>query len=168
MALKIEFAMPGIGVFVDNFSKSPALATKILHDALETSAVLIQRKVISPGYAPHRTGNLWRNIKYEVTGLQARVFVGPQASYAQYIERGTGLYGPYDQLIFPTKAKVFASKKSPGWGSAGKGGYFIIGKYTKGMEANPFMKRAADDSRPEVAAVMKKATDSFVAQLGAL
>ena len=151
---------------MDNFQKAPELATKTLGDALEASSITILR--YAKQYAPHRTGNLWRNIFSETSGLQARVFVGPQASYAQYVEQGTGLYGPHDQLIFPTKARVFASKRNPGWGSANAGGYFIIGKYTKGMEANPFFKRAIDSSKPEVAAIMRDATATFTRSIGGL
>ena len=74
------------------------------------------------------TGHLLRNIRVEATddGIE---FSFP--FYAQYLEWGTGIYGPKKQLIKPKFGKVMR------WESDGKVHYAT---YTKGMTPAPFIR----------------------------
>ena len=98
-----------------------------LQDALVMSA---SRAIKGHKVKEHSTtGHLLRNIKVKATddGIE---FSFP--FYAQYLEWGTGLYGPYKQLIYPKTAKVLS------WvGSDGKRHYAT---YTKGMTPAPFIR----------------------------
>lgn len=114
--------------------------------ALTTAAIAVQR--IARQQAPVRTGRLANSIKYNVNGLTA--VIGPTVDYGIYVEMGTGLYGPKGQPIQPKNGKVLATKYNPGWGSKSKAGYFVIGTFSRGQEANPFMSRTAKMALPEV------------------
>jgi len=98
-----------------------------LQDALMVSA---DKAIAGHKVQDHSsTGHLLRNIRVEATEEGLR-FSFPY--YAQYLEWGTGLYGPYKQLIRPKKSKVLS------WvGSDGKRHYAT---YTKGMTPAPFIR----------------------------
>jgi|TARA_Y100000310_G_C20101901_1_gene543116 hypothetical protein len=75
------------------------------------------------------TGHLLRNIRVEATsdGIE---FSFPY--YAQYLEWGTGLYGPKKQVIRPKTAKVLS------WEGADGKRHFA--SYVKGMTPAPFIR----------------------------
>ena len=98
--------------------------------------------------APHRTGNLQHTI---VSGLKDAhtVQVTARASYAAYVELGTGLYGPKHEKITP-KAKLamrwmggpssaFRLTGSVRSGKAGAGAGYIYARSTKGMRPRPYL-----------------------------
>ena len=98
-----------------------------LQKALEISAV---NAIAGHKVQEHSsTGHLIRNIRVEATesGLE---FSFP--FYAQYLEWGTGLYGPYKQLIYPKTAKVLS------W--VGSDGKRHFATHTKGMTPAPFIR----------------------------
>lgn len=117
---------------------SQEVVTAELELALVRSAILIQN--IAKGESPTRTGKLRNSIQYKVSGLRA--VIGPTVGYGLFVEGGTGIYGPNNRAITPKNKQVLATKVNPGFGTtANKGGYFIIGKSSKGQKANPFMER---------------------------
>ena len=97
-----------------------------LQDALKTSANrAIQGHKVSERIS---TGHLIRNIRVKATA-EGIEFSFP--FYAQYLEWGTGIYGPKKQLIKPKFGKVMR------WESGGKVHYAT---YTKGMTPAPFIR----------------------------
>jgi len=119
--------------------------------ALTTAAIMVQR--LARENAPVRSGRLYNSIGYKVNGMTA--VIAPTVDYGIYVEMGTGLFGPKGQLIYPTSKRVLASKINPGWGEKNGAGYFIIGKYSKGQEANPFFAKTAEEALPVVEGVFK-------------
>jgi len=98
-----------------------------LQDALVVSA---NRAIQGHKVKKHSTtGHLLRNIRVKATN-EGIEFSFPY--YAQYLEYGTGLYGPYKQLIKPKTAKVLSWE-----GTDGKRHYAT---YTKGMTPAPFIR----------------------------
>jgi HK97 gp10 family phage protein len=116
--------------------------------ALEVAAIGVQN--LARHNAPTRTGRLVNSIGYKINGLKATI--GPTVPYGLYVEMGTGLYGPKGQLIEPKTSKVLATKVNPGWGTKSSNGYFVIGRYSRGQEANPFMAKTAHEAGPVVEA----------------
>ena len=97
-----------------------------LQDALVMSA---NRAIQGHKVREHSTtGHLLRNIRVKATN-EGIEFSFP--FYAQYLEWGTGLYGPKKQLIKPKLGKVLR------WESGGKVHYAT---YTKGMTPAPFIR----------------------------
>jgi len=74
------------------------------------------------------TGSLLRNIRARATDNGIEVSF---PFYAQYLEWGTGIYGPKGEVIRPKTAKVLS------WESGGKRRYAA---YTKGMTPAPFIR----------------------------
>ena len=64
--------------------------------------------------------------------------VTSQASYSEYVHRGTGLFGPFKQRIFPT------AKKALFWTGAAH-----PFKSVKGQKPNPFFDRALKQIKPQ-------------------
>ena len=88
--------------------------------------------------APVRTGNLVDSISSNVSmdGTKGQVNVG--AEYGLFVHRGTGLFGPFKQLIRPT------TKKALFWPGAAH-----PVKSVKGMKPNPFFTRAIKKIKPQ-------------------
>jgi HK97 gp10 family phage protein len=88
--------------------------------------------------SPVRTSNLINSITSSVAsdGLKGDVTVG--AKYAEFVHRGTGLFGPFKQKIFPK------TKKALFWPGAAH-----PVKWVKGMRPNPFFDRALKQIRPQ-------------------
>jgi HK97 gp10 family phage protein len=88
--------------------------------------------------APVKTSNLVNSITSSVSsdGLKGEVTVG--ARYAEYVHRGTGLFGPFKQKIFPK------TKKALFWPGAAH-----PVKWVKGMKPNPFFDRALKWIKPQ-------------------
>lgn len=84
----------------------------------------------------------------------AKVAVGTK--YAKYVIRGTGIYGPHHQLIYPKTAKVLRWQGRVGarrdlrtgrfTGQRGTGGY-VYAKYVRGIRPNNFLKDALPAAR---------------------
>lgn len=74
------------------------------------------------------TGYLIRNIRVKATN-EGVEFSFPY--YAQYLEWGTGLYGPKKKVIRPKNAKMLS------WMSDGKR---VFASYVKGMTPAPFIR----------------------------
>lgn len=119
-----------------------------------------------------RTGTTRRTIRMDVRdavgGISGRVGIleaTAQSRVALYLERGTGIYGPKGQRIYPTHAKFLR------WPAGGKGEVRLTGTHTTahaksgnaqfsfarsiaGMRAQPFMQPAIEEAEatywPEV------------------
>lgn len=123
----------------------------LIKGSLEAAAIAVQG--IARQQAPVKTGRLVNSIGYKVKGLEATI--SPKVGYGIFVEMGTGLYGPKGHLIEPKQSKVLATKQNPGFGKSTSGGYYIIGKYSRGQEANPFMERSAHLAMPVVEGIFQ-------------
>lgn len=128
--------------------------------ALNIAAIGIQK--IARLEAPTKTGRLVNSINYKVTGLKATI--GPSVKYGIYVETGTGIYGPTGTPIVPKSKKVLATKQNPGFGEA-KGGYYIIGRSSKGQKANPYMQRTANKSGIIIQEAFKTTFAGFIRKM---
>lgn len=137
---------------------NPKLVEAELLLALNKSSVQIQN--MARGQAPVRTGKMRNSINFQIHGLTS--IIAPNVKYATFVEGGTGIYGPNHKAITPKKASVLATKINPGWGTANKSGYFIIGKSSKGQKANPFMQRTYVASQIVVLYNFEKARDNII------
>lgn len=64
------------------------------------------------------------------------VEVGTDVSYAAYVHRGTGIYGPYHTPIRPVHAQLLR------W--VDRRGTVMYARTVRGQRANPFLKEALD------------------------
>lgn len=104
------------------------------------------------------TGTLARSISSVVAPLSGSVkgYVSASASYARYVEEGTGLFGPQHQLIKPKNAKSLAWKGSGG---------MVFAKSSKGMKPRKFMRMAYYYTRQRVETRFKEAIASAIEQI---
>jgi hypothetical protein len=124
----------------------------------------INTTTIAKAYAPVRTGRLRTSIIYKVVGLTATIYT--PVNYADWVERGTGIYGPNREPIVPTQQKVLATRTNPGWGSNNAAGYYIIGKSQSGQQPNPFFSRATISATPGVLAEFELLGKNIINSLG--
>lgn len=109
---------------------------------------------------PRKTFNLHRTIRVDEVDEQrqtVRVVAGAtngKVGYAQYVEYGTGIYGPKGRPIVPVRkkflrfpAKGSATRKSGNLTSAQQkaGGGFVFVKSVKGMRPRPYLIPAAEE-----------------------
>ena len=107
--------------------------------AVETEAV----KLISRGgeMRAEKTGNLKHSIGTTVTrrGGNERVIVYAARKYAEFVHKGTGIYGPLKRPIRPVRAKALRFKI---------GGEVMFRRSVKGMRPRPFLTRAVQKIIP--------------------
>jgi len=104
--------------------------------------------------APHRTGALQRSIQTQVDYPVGTVSV--EEKYGQWIESGTGIYGPTGQRIQPKSAKVLAWQGATG---------MMFARSIKGMKPRPFFKpgveKSADYISQQFTTVLRKITEGM-------
>lgn len=116
--------------------KSLSLASEIVAaeilSAMKDSTLLVEGEAKAD--AGFVTGNLARSINSAVVPLGGDVkgIVSASASYASFVNDGTGLFGPKHELITPKNKKAMRWKGSGG---------FIFAKSTKGQHAKKFMEK---------------------------
>jgi len=115
------------------------------------------------GKAPHRTGALKNSIQPgEPTGSLSngdlQVNVAAAATYAPYVEHGTGIYGPHGTPIVPVTAQALQIPLG--------GGEYMYRRSVKGMKAQPFMQPAVDEAADDAADALARAIDLSLAEYG--
>lgn len=120
---------------------------------------LAKRKV------PRKTGNLDRTIRVDDVSADdqsLRVVAGSsngRVGYAQYVEFGTGIYGPKRRPIVPIRAKALrfpaagAQTRLSGNLTAAQqraGGGYVFRKSVRGRRATPFLYPAAEEAARNV------------------
>jgi hypothetical protein len=87
------------------------------------------------------TGLLRSSIRVQLTAWHGHpaVRIGTNVTYARYVRRGTGIYGPFHRPIVPKhkKALAFTSKK---YGR-------VVVRSVKGMQKNDFLRDALPKAR---------------------
>lgn len=114
---------------------------------------------------PRKTGNLDRTIRVDEVSADdqsLRVVAGStngRVGYAQYVEFGTGIYGPKRRPIVPVRAKALRfpaigaqTRLSGNLTSAQQraGGGFQFRKSVRGRRATPFLYPAASEAARNV------------------
>lgn len=89
------------------------------------------------------TGALYDSIKskVELTALGPRATIYSDLPYAEWVNRGTGVYGPYGTPIVPTQSPLLrfnTGKRSGGYSSGG----FISIASVQGQTPTEFMDKA--------------------------
>lgn len=110
-------------------------------------------------FAPVKTGHLRRSIHYivHVHGHQIVGEVGTDVRYGEWVDKGTGLYGPHHHVIVPVKARALRFPQ-PGnksftlagrrrSGKAGEGAAYVIRRSVKGIKPRLFFERAYEQSK---------------------
>jgi hypothetical protein len=87
------------------------------------------------------TGRLRSSIRAQLVTINGKpaCSIGTNVKYAKFVHDGTGIFGPYSEVIRPVNKKALRWKTRSG--HVGKGGYSFA-KYTIGMRPNPFLKNA--------------------------
>jgi hypothetical protein len=96
-----------------------------------------------------KTGNLGRSIRPGFLSAR-KAFVNAEASYAAYVEKGTGIYGPRHKPIVPRTKKVLAwrtgavilSGRSRVKGGVEQAGW-AFARSVRGRKATPFLEPGA-------------------------
>ncbi len=134
--MEVTFKMSGqknaYGVL--DYVKKRLLVENALRDVLEHATNQAQQN------APEWTGNLKRNIfqgdidkrGFVYTG---NVSVGKAAPYAQWVESGTGIYGPFHAPIVPKTAKMLVWRNR-------YSGNMVAARSVKGQPGQHFMRDA--------------------------
>jgi hypothetical protein len=147
--------IPQLEALQARFAAFPKNYATILEKTLTKAAIQTQSTMMSQ--VPVKTGRLRQSIGYIVKGSSAIVSVDPKLVYAAMVEGGTGMFGTHASPIVPVNKQVMATKINPGWGSANAQGYFVIGTYQRGQEANPFMIRTRAMAWPIVQLTFREA-----------
>ena len=108
---------------------------------LRRATLYLEARVIEE--APVVTGNLRNSISSYVIDAGSRSYgvVTVGSKYAGFVIRGTGIYGPRKQRIYPTTKKALAFSY---------GGVKIVVRSIKGMRPNPFTRRAWRKSKDKL------------------
>lgn len=126
-----------ISIYVDTSALEKALAN------VEGSDRLLQQfKIEARGYVayhlalntPRDKGRLINSIVSEDTPEGFLVY--HKAKHALFVERGTGLFGPFRKLIFPTRARALRFVTD---------GQVIFAAYTVGQPGQWFIKKTEDE-----------------------
>lgn len=125
--------------------------------AMKDATIIVESEAkINAGFV---TGTLARSITSTVVPLggTTKGIVSASASYAEFVEEGTGLFGPKKQLIKPKDKKALAWNGPNG---------MIFAKSTKGMKPKYYMKKAYDSKKQAVEARFNQAIANAVKELG--
>ena len=132
--------IPQLAALRASFAQAPWLVAAHTTIAINTSLVALQRD--AKKNAPIDNGTLRSSIQIipaqRVNNTLAGS-VGTRTKYAEWVERGTGIYGPYKTPIVP-KTKPFLVFKT-------NDGRWIRTRSVKGMRPTWFMKNSLIDNR---------------------
>lgn len=148
---------------VEYIQVNPSMGSYISLGIFEETTVLSAKKWTYKPRFLKRNRTLY---DLTVEGVHSFVASGVVVSNS-FVHDGTGLYGPRKTLIRPKNGKkVLATKENPGWGKPTKGGYYIIGKWSKGQKANPFLKKSVDANAPNTEKFLLEAVNNTLKQIG--
>ncbi len=149
---QFAITIPNLPQLQDAMANYSNIATPIVQKAIVASQAVIS-KYRTPEFIPVRTGYLLQNWGFEVGTLRARMY--PRASYAPYVEFGTGPH-----TIKAVNKRVLANAQT--------GQIFGPVVHHPGTKANPFMERIVAAAEPEITALFQTAmtqiTDAITSQ----
>lgn len=132
---EIDVADPNFFRKLESF---PEEVNRLVRDAVNDLAIAIESE--ARGRAPHRTGNLIRNISHDAARplepghVEAQVGLRKQAPYGIWVHEGTGIFGRYHRRITPTTGNFLAFRT--------RSGRIIFTKSVLGQRAQPFFREA--------------------------
>lgn len=138
---------------LDSFIRDLGIAAKETKPVVEKAALAMALAVrrIAQGKVPKRSTILAQSIIADSVPYGAMTTVNEK--YGEYLEYGTGLYGPLHHLIYPTTAQAMVWEE---------GGMRYGARWTRGMEAQPFFWPAVDEAAPGIGEQMRLAADSLI------
>ncbi len=138
--MRIEAAID-ISVLRDIEKRTPRLfRDAIAQTGMAVEAEAVKQLQVGPNRA-EATGNLIGSMTTFVRreGDHDVAIVGNTAKYAQYVHRGTGIYGPSRKPITPKKGKALRFEI---------GGVVLFRRSVKGMRSRPFLRDAVREVVP--------------------
>ena len=153
MSLEVRFDSKEITRLAADVKKAGGNAERLIQAATVNSVNRIQRE--QRRRAPHRTGSLQRGIIGEVSGLEG--IVQATEKYSEWIEFGTGIYGPEGRPITPKNKPILAWR--------GEDGRWRRAKQVKGMKAQPFFMPGYEAALGYVNGQYDKVIDKITLQM---
>ena len=135
MEIKVSVEIKG-ALLKKMMSVPEEVATGITRAGMIRLVEAIEAKAVK--LVPVRTSNLQRSITSNVSPDGKKGEIRATAPYAKYVHEGTGLFGPFHQLIRPK------TKKALFWPGA-----LHPVKSVKGQKPNPFFTRALAQVNPQ-------------------
>ena len=139
------------------YDQAPAITAK--HTMRAVNQALISYQGTARPIAPIDQGPLRNSIQIEPAkhpGNRIEGSVGTDLPYAEWQERGTGIYGPYGVPIRPKRAKVLA------WQSGGK---WHFAKQVKGVRPRWYMRGSLQQNQSNTDRYFATATDRIAQEI---
>lgn len=152
MAQFIHLEVAGLDDMMRDVRQAGGDATKLTQSAIVNSTLRVQKNIRER--APHRTGTLQRGVLAETRGQSGVVSVTEK--YGEYIEEGTGIYGPTGAPITPKTGKALKLMI---------GGVAIFRRSVKGMKARPFFRPGFEASKDYIDKQFTRVLDKLTKQL---
>lgn len=154
--MSISYDVSDFLEFAADCERAADMVPQVLHDTAFEAGTLVHQRALA-NVAPHRkTGTLETHLgpaEVKVSGNTARAEVAAKAV------SGTGF--PYPVALEEGRdAKVMPKGKYMVF--PGKDGKTVFARRTKAVAGIKFMQRALDDSKPEIDATVKDATDRLL------
>ena len=162
--LSLEFDLADLEGAADAFDKAPAQLFKRLDQAVDRGANELARE--AKRNAPKAHSHLVNSIRVQRDEDLARI-VGPNMDYGPYVEQGSGPGGkPPRQSILDWIRVKGIQPNQPNMTQASLA--FVISRSIarKGIEPQPYMTPAAEDSRDRVHELVSKAVTLALREAG--
>ena len=153
-----EVSIPNLDRLQALYTKAPDITAKELITAINQSTVVLQ--ATAKQFAPIDQGRLWQSILRDParrTGNLLQGGVGTSVKYAEWQERGTGIYGPARRPIRPKTAKALSFVVN---------GKRVFVKQVKGVKAVRYMERSLTQNQQRIDGFFEAAAERITTQLG--
>ncbi len=152
-----EVSIPNLDRLQALYTKAPDITAKELVKAIDQSAIVLQAS--AKVFAPVDSGRLQQSILRDPakrTGNLLQGGVGTSVKYAEWMETGTGIYGPAHRPIRPKTAKALMFDY--------KGTVYTV-REVKGAIGYKYMGRALKTNRPRIDGFFEAAAERITTQL---
>ncbi len=158
MAVSYSVSIPQLGALQQAFARAPEITARAVMTA--TNQSLVGYQATARQLAPVDTGLLRRSIQLRPAQRRGNVIEGSVTTgplkYAEYQERGTGLYGPYRTPIRPKKAKVLRFQA---------GGRTVFARQVRGSRPRWFFRGSVEQNQGRTERNFQAALDDVARQL---
>lgn len=157
MAITYTVTIPQLPALQQAFAKAPELTRKEVVTAINKSLMAYQ--TTAKQLAPIDRGTLRSSLLIDSakwSGNTAKGSMGTDLKYAEWQERGTGIYGPYHTPIRPKTKPVLA------WYSGGK---WHFAKSVRGSKPRWFMKGSVERNQAGTEARFAEALEHVANQI---
>ena len=150
--MALEVTVNGLSDLIKDVKRSGGDAKPLVRAALNNSTNKIQHNIRQ--LVPKKTRTLNNSILTQVDYPEGKVQV--QEKYGEYVEYGTGIYGPNGQPIRPKTKKALYFKVA---------GQPVFARSVKGQKAQPFFKPGVENSKSYVDEQFDKVTEILTREL---